>query len=236
MLYPGHFKEIKQKALLKTPNYTKIIWQRKSPRKKALLNKHQNAAQAAQDGSFSAKSAGYTGKTKKNAQCIQKKNKLFPTQNQILMKQKEKKALAYSHRQTGYSVMALMIIPVLIILLISFYHSFDWPALFAMLLIAFALSISGTMQVKIENNALLLKMGIGIIKRKFPLEEIIECSKVKNPWYYGWGVRLTPHGLLYNVSGFDAVKIKMKSGKQYRIGTDQPEKLEQAIKQQIKQR
>jgi hypothetical protein len=34
---------------------------------------------------------------------------------------------------------------------------------------------------------------------------------------------------IYSVSGFDAVEIKMKNGKRYRIGTDEPKNLEQAI-------
>jgi hypothetical protein len=38
---------------------------------------------------------------------------------------------------------------------------------------------------------------------------------------------------IYNVSGFDAVEILMKSGKRYRIGTDQPEELVQTILQPI---
>jgi hypothetical protein len=45
------------------------------------------------------------------------------------------------------------------------------------------------------------------------------------------GVRVWfwPKMWIYNVSGFDAVEIKMKDGKTYRIGTDEPEKLEQTI-------
>ena len=38
---------------------------------------------------------------------------------------------------------------------------------------------------------------------------------------------------IYNVSGFDAIELTMKNGKIYRIGTDEPEKLEAAIKQVI---
>jgi len=38
---------------------------------------------------------------------------------------------------------------------------------------------------------------------------------------------------IYNISGFDAVEIKMKDGKRYRIGTDEPKKLEVAITQAI---
>jgi hypothetical protein len=40
--------------------------------------------------------------------------------------------------------------------------------------------------------------------------------------------------LVYNVSGFDAVEIKLKNGKRYRIGTDEPKDLEQAIRNSIK--
>ncbi|HBI33644.1 MAG TPA: hypothetical protein DEA43_03435 [Candidatus Moranbacteria bacterium] len=43
-----------------------------------------------------------------------------------------------------------------------------------------------------------------------------------------------PRMWIYNISGFDAVEIKMKNGKLYRVGTDEPEKLEQVILQSIK--
>jgi hypothetical protein len=58
---------------------------------------------------------------------------------------------------------------------------------------------------------------------------IASYQVVKNPWYYGWGIRLTPHGWLYNVSGSYAVEIKMKTGKKYRIGTNVPNDFEKAI-------
>jgi hypothetical protein len=56
---------------------------------------------------------------------------------------------------------------------------------------------------------------------------------VKNPWYYGWGIHLTPSGWLYNVSGFWAVELQMKNGKKYRIGTDDPEGLVQVIQDKL---
>jgi hypothetical protein len=52
---------------------------------------------------------------------------------------------------------------------------------------------------------------------------------VKNPWYYGWGIRLIPGGWLYNVSGFWAVELQMKNGKRYRIGTDDAEGLAKSL-------
>jgi len=61
--------------------------------------------------------------------------------------------------------------------------------------------------------------------------EIEDATPVRNHWFYGWGIRLTPHGWLYNVSGLGAVEIVLSSGKHYRIGTDRPEELAQAIQQ-----
>ncbi len=47
------------------------------------------------------------------------------------------------------------------------------------------------------------------------------------------GLEMGSYMWIFNVSGFDAVEIRMKRGKIYRIGTDEPEKLETAIKQVI---
>ena len=105
---------------------------------------------------------------------------------------------------------------------------------FAVLIfIASFLLLFVTLTVSLDDDILLIQFGIGLIRKKFFLKDILSCQVVKNPWYYGWGVRLTPHGWLYNVSGFSAVEIKMKTGKKYRIGTDVPNELEQAIRQSI---
>jgi hypothetical protein len=38
---------------------------------------------------------------------------------------------------------------------------------------------------------------------------------------------------IYNVSGFDAVELRMTDGRMYRIGTDEPHELEAAIRQML---
>lgn len=47
--------------------------------------------------------------------------------------------------------------------------------------------------------------------------------------FAGWGIRITPHGMLYNVSGSEAVEIRMKNVRRFRLGTDEPEVLRGAI-------
>lgn len=107
---------------------------------------------------------------------------------------------------------------------------------FLMALILFILASLVSLQVIIDGKYLRIKFSFGIYQKKFLLDDIMAAKTVKNHWHYGWGIRkwLWPKMLIYNVSGFDAVEIQLKNGKTYRIGTDEPKKLEQTILQSIK--
>lgn len=83
--------------------------------------------------------------------------------------------------------------------------------------------------VEVARGYLRFRFGIGVIHRQFRIIEITDVEKVRNRWFYGWGIKLTPHGWLFSVSGFDAIQIKLKNGRQYRIGTDEPDRLLTAI-------
>ena len=142
--------------------------------------------------------------------------------------------MIYKHTQTGYLMIAALIIPLFILYFVMNNAEFAQilPIVFFILLIALSLFYSLT--VEINETMISVKFGIGIINKKFILKDIESCNIVKNYWYYGWGIRFTPHGWLYNISGLSAVEIQMKNNKKYRIGTDEPKKLEQAITQAIK--
>jgi hypothetical protein len=74
-----------------------------------------------------------------------------------------------------------------------------------------------------------VQFGLGWPKRQIAVSDIRSATPVQNPWYYGWGIRLTPRGWLWNVSGSHAVELELRGGNHFRIGTDQPEKLAAAI-------
>jgi hypothetical protein len=46
---------------------------------------------------------------------------------------------------------------------------------------------------------------------------------VRNHWWNGFGIRVAAGFRLYNVSGLDAVELRLKSGEVRRIGTDDPQ-------------
>lgn len=83
--------------------------------------------------------------------------------------------------------------------------------------------------VEIDATHLRFRFGIGLIRKRVPLAEIVEAKPVRNSWLYGWGIHRTPHGWLYNVSGWEAVEITLTSGKRFRLGTDEPRRLAQVL-------
>jgi hypothetical protein len=89
--------------------------------------------------------------------------------------------------------------------------------------------------VEIADGELRVVFGPGWTARRVRLAEIRSVNAVRNPWWYGWGIRLTPHGTLYNVSGRDAVEVRLRTGKRFRVGTDEPDVLEHALREALEQ-
>ena len=94
-----------------------------------------------------------------------------------------------------------------------------------LMLVAFS-----NLQVVVDDEALVLRFKPGFVSRRLPLSEIESCAVVSNRWYWGWGVRLTPHGTLYNVGGSRAVEVRLQSGRRVRVGSDEPERLAEAVR------
>jgi hypothetical protein len=104
------------------------------------------------------------------------------------------------------------------------------PILWLLLLVAMAGVIAfSSLTVELDQERLRFWFGPGLFGRAFPLHEISAWSAVQNPWWYGWGIHLTPRGWLYNVSGREAVELEFVDGHRLRIGTDEPERLCEAI-------
>lgn len=99
-----------------------------------------------------------------------------------------------------------------------------------MLLVAALLVFGfGTLTVEVSGEAIRLWFGVGLIRKRIPLREVRSWRELRNPWYTGWGIRMGPGGVLWNVSGYDAVQLELGDGKRFRIGTDEPGELVSAI-------
>ena len=90
-----------------------------------------------------------------------------------------------------------------------------------------------TLLVEIDGDEMRLTYGVGILRKRFDIAALGDARIVRNKWWYGLGMRLTPHGWLYTVSGLDAVEIVRLSGVTFRVGTDEPQALVAAVKAAI---
>jgi len=143
--------------------------------------------------------------------------------------------MLYKHTQIGYLMIFALLAVVLNFGFVLTRAELN-PTLIAILFpILFLIASFTTLKVMVDKKYLRIKFGYGIFKKHFKLKEITSARIVKNSWYYGWGIRFWPwpHMWIYNVSGFNAVEIKMKNGKIYRIGTDKPKNLQYVITQII---
>lgn len=99
----------------------------------------------------------------------------------------------------------------------------------ALILLA-CLVIFTSLVVEVNDERVWLGFGPGLVQRTFPLDTIRHAQAVRNPWYYGWGIRIIPGGWMWNVSGLDAVELELRNGRRFRIGTDEPEELADTIR------
>lgn len=91
------------------------------------------------------------------------------------------------------------------------------------------------MTVIITDNEIMIRLGIGLITKSIKLSEIQSVATVKYPVYFGYGVRITPGGVLYNVNGRHAVEIVLKNKKKtIQIGTNDWDNLRNAIESAIR--
>jgi hypothetical protein len=99
-----------------------------------------------------------------------------------------------------------------------------------LIVLVIALVLFYRLRISIDREILCASFGIGIIRKKVRVGEIVGCDRVRIRWWYGWGIHLTPYGWLYNVSGFDAVGITLRDGRKFALGTDDPRGLAEAIR------
>jgi len=96
-------------------------------------------------------------------------------------------------------------------------------------LVALVLVLFSTLTVIVRDGAMDVFFGPGLIRRRIPLRRLREVRVVRTPWYYGWGIRLTPTGWLWNVSGLDGVEVQFDDGRRFRVGSDEPNRLAEAL-------
>jgi hypothetical protein len=136
---------------------------------------------------------------------------------------------SYRHTQVGYLMIAALGAGVVGLSVSLAFGSGPKVLVVAIALLGLCLLLFPTLTAVVQGDRLRCFFGLGLIRREIPVTEILAVSVVRNSWTYGWGLRLIPGGWLWNVSGLDAVELRLQSGKLFRIGTDEPVALHAAI-------
>jgi hypothetical protein len=140
---------------------------------------------------------------------------------------------SYRHTQIGTTILAGVGVAVVLLGMVGYLAKTLHWMLPAMALLALIAALFGSLTTEIVDRELRCRFGIGLIRKRFPLGRVVRIETVRNAWHWGWGIRYTPHGWLFNVSGLSAVELSMTDGKCVRIGTDRPEELARALRQAI---
>jgi hypothetical protein len=83
------------------------------------------------------------------------------------------------------------------------------------------------LRVRDEGEELTVRFGpLPIFRKRFAYSDIAAADRDKTTWSDGFGIHWVPQrGWTYNLWGFDCVRLTMRNGQTYRVGTDDSDAL-----------
>lgn len=139
----------------------------------------------------------------------------------------------YHHTQRG----TLMIVAMFAAALVSAAAAWQIPvapARWLLVVLAVGFLILGwlfsSLTVDVGTSELRWYFGPGMWRYRVARDDIADVRVVRNSWLQGFGIRMRPGFRLYNVSGLDAVELRLKSGEIRRVGTDEAQQLANALR------
>lgn len=137
----------------------------------------------------------------------------------------------YRHTQVGWVMVGSLVVALALAVPLLPQSGAPLPVRIGIGAVALALLLFTTLTVEVDAREIRLRFAIGLIRRTIPLAGLSGCQEVRNSWIHGWGIRRLRDGWMWNVSGLDAVELRLRGGGVFRIGTDEPAALARAIVQ-----
>lgn len=145
----------------------------------------------------------------------------------------------YRHRQIGLWYLIIIGALIFSLAVIPSVIAGEWWV-GAIIGVAFVLIYGafGSLTTTVDDKELSVRFTFGWPRRVIAIKAIDHHEVARDRWYYGWGVRLIPGGMLYSVWGLDAVEVHYRDKKKsrdrmFRIGTDDARALDAAIAEAI---
>jgi len=129
---------------------------------------------------------------------------------------------SYRHTQRGTLILAVTLGMALVFCGLGFSIGLLKSLWISVPVLLAAAWLFSSLTVEITDRELRWKFGPGLIRKSVPLAEIVSAQPARTG--PSWGIHWSPRtGWLYNVSGFDAVLVTLRSGKKFALGTDEPQ-------------
>jgi hypothetical protein len=144
----------------------------------------------------------------------------------------------YTEKQNGSWILVLLIAALIPILVIYTGSSDEEWTIGTSIFILFMIAVAWLffrLKTEIYSDHIRLSFGIGVISKNIELNRVKSVERVRNKWYYGWGIRFIGKGWLWNIWGLDAVELTFNDKKSvFRIGSQEADILKNRIEQQLK--
>jgi len=141
---------------------------------------------------------------------------------------------SYRHTQRGTLILAVTLGMALVFCGLGFSIGLLKSLWISVPVLLAAAWLFSSLTVEITDRELRWKFGPGLIRKSVPLAEIVSAKPARTG--PSWGIHWSPRtGWLYNVSGFDAVAVTLRSGKKFALGTDEPQALAARLVEVIQQ-
>ena len=93
----------------------------------------------------------------------------------------------------------------------------------------------GSLTVRVDHEALHFHFGRGLIRKRIALSDLRSWRVVKCHWINGYGIKHYGGGGMYRVSGNQVVELELVSGRQLRLGSEEPQALCTALEAAVPQ-
>ena len=143
--------------------------------------------------------------------------------------------MEYVHTQPGWVIRILIGIMILIWIGLLIWN-FEQNQLTVAVSLPVSLAILGcfwSLTVEVSNTHLTHSFSWGFWKRTYSIQEITSVEVATSQWYYGYGIRYVESGWMYNVSGSDVLLVKLSSGQDILLGTDDIDTLHTLLSEKI---
>lgn len=149
--------------------------------------------------------------------------------------------MVYEHTQTGWPMRlgfgAIAIAFVAMTAVPDLAASTPRAVLWIGAVVAAAVAVAWSrLTIRIDRERLRWAYGFGWPRFSLALADIVGVEITRTTFWQGWGVHRTRNGWLYNIGGYDAVRITRHDGRHTLLGTDEPRRLEAALKRASAQR